>query len=137
MTSMFSAWEYMQMAEALVIFCRPLGKHVPRPLEFSVQHLKLGAQLTTCLGCLRSIIRPFLVSLSLVNGWTVHCPQCSEHVPYFGQTGAITNPKAVFTRWKEELQQALAWVKLQRTRRGPTYFSYLHRLGFHNFLLCP
>ena len=57
--------------------------------------------------------------------------------PYFGQTGAITNPRAVFTRWKEELQQGLAWVEIQKSRRGPTYFQYLHQLGFHNFLPLP
>ena len=83
-------------------------------------------------------IHPSAISGLFEPGQWLYCSLSPMlRAPYFGQTGAITNPRAVFSRWKEELQQALAWVKLQRTRRGPTYFTYLHRLGFHNFLPLP
>ena len=58
---------------------------------------------------------------------------------YYGQTGVISRPRTVFARWREELQQAMAWAKLQHTSpyKGPLYFRTLHTLGFFNFLPIP
>ena len=58
---------------------------------------------------------------------------------YYGQTGVLAKPRTVFARWKEELQQAMAWTKWQHASpyKGPLYFRTLHIVGFHDFLPIP
>ena len=54
---------------------------------------------------------------------------------YYGQTGVISQPQTMFARWKDEVQQAKARVKLQRTlfHKRPLYFRTLHAIGFQTF----
>ena len=58
---------------------------------------------------------------------------------YYGQTGAISQPRAVFTRWKEEMQQSFAWKTLQKSpyHCGPSYFKVLHIMGHASGLPLP